>query len=396
MMWERCRDLAASHGIATHLQTRVTRVCHDGDRAIAVDVTGPDGRTRREACDWLISSMPIGQLVRAMDPAPPADVLDAAEGLRHRDFLIVGLVVDRAELFPDNWIYVHAPEVRVGRIQSFKNWSPEMVDDPSVSFIGLEYFANRGDDLWRMSDEALIALGASEAKVIGLFDPENVEAGVVVRMPNAYPVYDGTYEAHLATIRRWLDRFSNVFTVGRNGQHRYNNQDHSMLTGLYAARNVAGAGLDVWTVNVESSFHEEVRRGDAAGRDRLTPQPAENDVADLLQSAFSYYDEVAMGGAVGLTATLALVVATALMLLEHAQGFVPMLSLLGNYLFGYEVSWPGLLVGMVEVALIGFCGGWTVARLVNVVTAAFERDLERRLATLTTLEAIEGGDVGIS
>jgi protoporphyrinogen oxidase len=396
MMWERCRDLAASHGIETHLETRVARVCHEDTRAVAVDVTGPDGRTRRESCDWLISSMPIGELVRAMDPAPPADVLRAAAGLRHRDFLIVGLVVNRAELFPDNWIYVHAPEVRVGRIQSFKNWSPEMVDDPRVSFIGLEYFANRGDDLWRLDDEALVALGASEAKVIGLFGPEDVQAGTVVRMPKAYPVYDGAYEQHLRTIRGWLDRFSNVFTVGRNGQHRYNNQDHSMLTGLYAARNVAGARLDVWTVNEEPSFHEEVRRGDAAGGDRLTPQLAQANLAELLQAAFSYYDAVAMGGAVGITATLALVAATALMLLEHAQGFVPMLSLLGNYLFGYEVSWPGLLVGTAEVALAGFCGGWTIARLVNTVTSAFERNLERKLASLTTLEAIERGDVGMS
>ena len=273
MMWERCRDLARSHGIDTHLQSRVVAVHHDGRQVNAVDVVGPDGKERREACGSLISSMPVGDLVRAMIPPPPAAIQDAAARLRYRDFLIVGLIVERPHVFPDNWIYIHSPEVRVGRIQSFKNWSPEMVDDPGVSFIGLEYFVNRGDAQWNLSDEALVALGVSEAQAIGLFEPHEVRAGTVVRMSKAYPVYDGDYERHLETLRSWLDRFENLFTVGRNGQHRYNNQDHSMLTGLYAARNIAGARLRRLGVNEEQNFHEEVREGES-GRgagDRLTP-----------------------------------------------------------------------------------------------------------------------------
>jgi protoporphyrinogen oxidase len=397
MMWERCRDMAAAGGVHTHMGTRVVRVLHDGGRVHAVDVLGPDGDTRREPCDALISTMPVGDLVRAMDPAPPDEVLDAAGKLRHRDFLIVGLIVARDQLFPDNWIYVHAPEVHVGRVQSFKNWSPDMVDDPAVSFIGLEYFANRGDALWSRSDEDLIELGTSEACTIGLFSPDEVRAGTVVRMPRAYPVYDGEYERHLRTLRGWLDRMDNLFTVGRNGQHRYNNQDHSMLTALYAVRNLAGARLDVWAVNEEESFHEEVRGEDAEGgvRDRLTPSTAGSGLDGLLREAFSHYDEVALGGAFGITAMAVLTLSTALLLRGANHSFVPMLSLLGNYLFGYEVSWPGLLVGMVEAGLAGFVLGWSVARLINLFTAILLRDLERRLAMLTVLDAVDGGPVEI-
>ena len=394
MMWERCRELAAEHGIETRMRSRVVKVLHEGRRVVGVEIEDADGTRRREAAGAVISSMPIGALVRAMDPDAPAEVRRAADGLRYRDFLIVALIVDRAELFPDNWIYVHSPEVRVGRVQSFKNWSPEMVSDPQLSFIGLEYFANRGDDLWTLSDDDLLELGAREARTIGLFEPHEVRSGTVVRMPRAYPVYDGDYESHLATLRGWLDGFDNLYTVGRNGQHRYNNQDHSMVAGLYAARSVAGEKLDIWSINVDESFHEEVRRDEAEPRpvaDRLTPSRARPDVERMLEDAFALYDEVAMGGAVGITASLVLAIATALLLLGPATEFVPMLSLLGQYLFGYEVSWQGLLVGTVEAGLVGFGLGWITARMINLMVSAFERGLERKLATMTTLEAMTGG-----
>jgi protoporphyrinogen oxidase len=397
MMWERCRDLAASHGIETHTGSRVVRIHHDGLRVSAVDVEQTRGGTRRETCGALISSMPVGSLVEAMEPAAPREVRDAARSLRHRDFLIVGLIVERSELFPDNWIYVHSPEVRVGRVQNFKNWSPDMVSDPDLSFIGLEYFANRGDDLWTMTDEELIELGAAEAETIGLFDAREVQAGTVVRMPLAYPVYDGEYETHLGVLRDWLDGFENLFTVGRNGQHRYNNQDHSMLAGLFAARSVAGAAeLDLWSINEEPSFHEEIggEEKEARGvRDRLTPVRADGSLEGLLKTAFEQYDEIAFGGATGITLGLILAVATAVLLLGADEAIVPMLSLLGHYLFGYEVSWPGLAIGMVEAGLVGFGLGWCAARLSNLLIAALERDLERQLAALTTLEAMSGGDV---
>ncbi len=387
MMWERCRDLAASRGIETRTRWRVAGVHHDGARVRAVEVEGPEGRGRREPCGSLISSMPIGALVEAMEPSAPPEVRDAARGLRYRDFLIVGLIVGRAELFPDNWIYIHSPEVRVGRVQNFKNWSPEMVSDPQLSFLGLEYFVNRGDDLWRRTDEELIRLGTTEAETIGLLEAREVQSGTVVRMPRAYPVYDDGYEARLQVVRKWLGGFENLHTVGRNGQHRYNNQDHSMLAGLFAARNVAGvATRDLWSINVEQSFHEEVR-----GEDRLTPAPAEGDMGDLLEAAFARYDPVAFGGATGITLSLILAVATGLLLLGSPPHMVPMLSLVGNYLFGFRVSWPGLAVGVVEAGLGGFALGWMGARLSNLLIGGFQRDFERRLATLTTLESLSGG-----
>ena len=396
MMWDRCRDHAASFGIETHMQSRVVRVHHDKGRVSAVDVQGADGSTRTESCDSLISSMPIGTLVNVMDPPAPEDVKVAASSLRFRDFLIVGLIVEREHLFPDNWIYVHSPEVRVGRVQSFKNWSPDMVSDQALSFIGLEYFVNQDDDLWSMADDDLVELGASEAQTIGLFQPSEVRAGTVVRQPKAYPVYDGEYESHLEVVRGWLEGFENLYTVGRNGQHRYNNQDHSMLAGLFAAKNVAGAKHDLWSINEEQSFHEEVREDEARDygvRDRRVPTRVEGGIQDLLQSAFALYDEVALGGAVGITASLVLAVATAALLLTSNTSFVPMLSLLGNFLFGYQVSWLGLAVGVIEAGLLGFALGWVIAKLSNFMIRGFERDLERKLAALTTLEALDGGTV---
>ena len=167
-----------------------------------------------------------------------------------------------------------------------------------------------------------------------------------------------------------------------------------MLAGLFAARNVAGAELDLWSINEESSFHEEVGREEEKGRayrDRLTPSRIESQLDKLLRDAFARYDEVALGGAVGITASLGLAVATLVILLGSKEGFVPMLSLLGNYLFGYEVSWPGLGVGMVEAGILGFGLGWVAARLCNMLIGAFERDFERKLAALTTLETMDGG-----
>jgi hypothetical protein len=396
MMWDRCRELAASHGIETHLQSRVVCVHHDGHRVISIDVEGADGKRRNQACSSLISSMAIGALMSIMDPAPPEEVQFAARNLRFRDFLIIGLIVEREHLFPDNWIYVHSPEVRVGRVQSFKNWSPDMVSDQELSFIGLEYFVNQDDDLWSMPDDRLVELGASESQTIGLFEPDEVRAGVVVRQPKAYPVYDGEYEHHLQTLRDWLDGFDNLYTVGRNGQHRYNNQDHSMLAGLFAARNVAGAQLDLWSINEEQSFQEEVSEDEArvtGVRDRLTPSRVEGGIDELLRAAFALYDEIALGGAFGITASLGLAVLTVAQLLGSNQSFKPMLSLLGNYFFGFQVSWSGLVIGVTEVGLLGFAIGWAIAKLINLLIKGFERDLERRLATLATLEALDGGNV---
>ncbi len=335
--------------------------------------------------------MPIRELVRALDPAPPAEIREAAERLRYRDFLTVGLVVDRDELFPDNWIYVHSDEVKLGRIQNFKNWSPDMVPDPTKSFLGLEYFVQEDDEIWSASDEDLVALGTRECAKLGLIEADEVVDGTVVRMPKAYPVYDGDYREALELIRAYVDPISNLQLIGRNGQHRYNNQDHSMMTAVYAARNIAGAQYDVWDVNVEAEYHEEVLEKDELMSDRLVPQlVAEVRVEQKLREAFARYDPVALGGAVGSVLSLGLFLATVLLLLPGVEGAGPTLSLLGNYLLGYQVSWGGALVGLLEGALGGFAFGYALAHLINFAVHTEETAVRRGIELGELLDPLEG------
>ena len=271
-MWEAARDKVRAGGNAVHHGRKVARIEHDGDRVVAMIAADPDGRTTRYEGEHFISTLPIRALIRAMHPAPPAEVVAAADSLRYRDFLTVVLILDRAETFPDNWIYIHEPEVRVGRIQNFKNWSPDLVPDQSKSSLGLEYFCFEGDDLWSKSDADLIALGKVEVEAIGLARSADVVDGCVVRMPKAYPVYDDVYQDHLRTIRAWSSaRLGNLELAGRNGMHKYNNQDHSMMTALLAARNVLGLGrYDTWKVNTDAQYHEA--EGDAPEDARSVPR----------------------------------------------------------------------------------------------------------------------------
>ena len=262
MMWERCRDLVIDGGGTIVMNAPVVKIAHEGGRAVAV-TTADD---QLVPCDELISTMPINLLVKAMDPPAPIEVLEAADNLSHRDFLTVALIVPESAAFPDNWIYVHAPEVRVGRIQNFGSWSPFMVKD-GFTCLGLEYFVFEGDDLWDSADDDLITLGTKELEQLGLITPGSVSGGYVVRMPKAYPVYDEAYQANVETLRKWLSvNVANVTAVGRNGMHRYNNQDHSMLTAMLAVENIYGAAHDVWDVNVDDEYHEEKAKP-STGRD---------------------------------------------------------------------------------------------------------------------------------
>jgi len=257
MMWEACRDKVVAAGSPVLMEHRVTRIEHSTGRATTVVTQGPSGELRLPA-DEIISSMPISQLLKAMDPPPPADVLDAANDLRYRDFLTVALVVPESAGFPDNWIYIHSPEVIVGRIQNFGSWSPYMVKEGRTC-LGLEYFVFEGDELWNSTDEELITLATKELQHIGLIEPGKIEAGYVVRVPKAYPFYDERYKANVQRLREWLDDCTpNVHPVGRNGMHRYNNQDHSMYTAMLTVENIVkGSTYDVWEVNVEEEYHEE-------------------------------------------------------------------------------------------------------------------------------------------
>jgi protoporphyrinogen oxidase len=261
MMWERFADLIRARGGTVTLGARVTRLLRDDTGITAVDYA-VDGRNERLHASHVISTMPVPALVEAIDPPLPAPIRDAAHRLRHRDFLTVALMLEQQDVFADNWIYIHDPSVRVGRVQNFKNWSPEMVPDPSWTCLGLEYFCSEGDDLWTMSDDQLIDLARRELTQIGLGDPSKVRRGVVVRAPKAYPVYDNGYAEALRVIRGGLAGVGNLQLVGRNGMHKYNNQDHSMLTGILAARNILGERYDLWQVNVEEEYHEHASAGE--------------------------------------------------------------------------------------------------------------------------------------
>jgi protoporphyrinogen oxidase len=257
MMWERFQEKLNAMGSPVQLNSGVVKISREGTQIRSVTVRQADGIVELPV-EQLISSMPVTALVKRMEPAPPSEVLAAADALNYRAFIIVPIIIDRADLFPDNWIYVHSPAVKVGRIQNFKNWSPEMVPDQSKTCLGMEYFCDEGDDLWNMSDTELLDLATKEIAVLGLAPSDSVEDGCVIRQPKAYPVYDRDYRQHLQVIQDFLETFENLQTIGRNGMHRYNNQDHSMLTALLAARNLLGDGPhDLWEVNTERSYHEQ-------------------------------------------------------------------------------------------------------------------------------------------
>jgi protoporphyrinogen oxidase len=252
-MWETMTRRIEERGGAVLLDTAVERIELEGGRVTAVTAGGNTFRP-----DAVISSLPLRDLVTMTAPHAPAEVVEAAHGLRYRDFVTVALVVSGEDLFPDNWIYIHEPEVRVGRIQNYRSWSPWMVPDPTKACVGLEYFCFAGDDLWTMDDDALVALAASELEQLGLARGDQVERGFAMRVPKAYPIYDADYADRVAVVRGWLEGIDNLQQVGRNGLHRYNNSDHSMLTAMRAVENlVDGAGHDLWAVNAESAYHEE-------------------------------------------------------------------------------------------------------------------------------------------
>lgn len=256
MMWERFGEWIERQGGEVHLNTETLKVCMESSRVRSVRAL-QNGREVEYTGDYFVSSMPINELVLAFDPLPPAEIVDAASRLSYRDFIIVSLVLNRSELFPDNWIYVHTQNVKVGRIQNFKNWSVKMVPDPERTCVGMEYFTTLGDELWSMTDEQLIDLARREIEQIGLARSSEVMDGVVIRQLKAYPVYDTGYFEHLRKIREFLSGIENFQTIGRNGMHHYNNQDHSMLTGILAARNILGEKHDLWEVNTERSYYEE-------------------------------------------------------------------------------------------------------------------------------------------
>ena len=264
MMWERCRDRLAERGVPTLTETRVVRIRHQGGRVVAVTVREEDAE-REIAADHVIASMPLSALMRVLDPAPPAEVLAAARRLRYRDFLTVGLIVEREDVFPGHLdLRPRAggqarPHPELQELEP-RDGARARAHQPRPRVLR----RSEGDELWSMEDRALLDLGARECETLGLLRRDEVVDGTVIRMPRAYPVYDDGYQAAMPVLREYVRGFANLHVIGRNGQHRYNNQDHSMLAGMLAARNVAGESHDVWSVNVEGDYHEEIRESSRA------------------------------------------------------------------------------------------------------------------------------------
>ena len=265
MMWDAARDRIVERGgqvLMGHALRQLT--FNAATQRWTVAATHGDAGMAINAAH-VISSAPMRELASRLHPLPAT--LPEAANLKYRDFLTVALMIRSPDLFPDNWIYIHDPKVKVGRIQNFRSWSPEMVPDPAIACVGLEYFCFEGDGLWSSSDEELIALATAEMAALGLCDPAHVEGGAVVRQEKAYPVYDEDYAQNVDMLRRELEaRYPSLHCVGRNGMHRYNNQDHAMMTAMLTVRNIqAGARVyDIWGVNEDAEYHESGSEGEAA------------------------------------------------------------------------------------------------------------------------------------
>jgi len=266
-MWEEVTKRIAARGGEVLMQHKVTRILTDGNRNVTgVRATRADGTELELRGDYFFSTMPVRSLFRALDAEVPKEIVEIAEGLQYRNFVTVGLLYDRLKAteadgspIKDNWIYIQEPDVLVGRLQIFNNWSPYMVADKSKTWVGLEYFCSDHDTLWSAPDEQMIALAKTEMERIAIANAADCRDGIVIRVPKTYPAYFGTYE-RFDEIRKFADTFPNLFLVGRNGMHRYNNQDHSMLTSMICVDNIVAGRTDksnVWEVNTEEEYHEE-------------------------------------------------------------------------------------------------------------------------------------------
>jgi protoporphyrinogen oxidase len=365
MMWQAAKEKIEREGSVVRLNCKVVAVRRN-DRKIESVIISHNGQSEVIEGSAFVSSMPVNEFILKLEPRPPVKVLEAAHGLRYRGLLVVCLILNAADLFPDNWIYVHDPEVRVGRIQNYKNWSPDMVPDGAKTSLGMEYFCTAGDALWNLADAELIELGKRELERIGLALSAQVEDAHVIRAPHAYPVYDSAYSESVTILREFLDGLENFQTIGRNGLHRYNNQDHAMMTGLLAARNLAlGEHNDIWSVNTEPDYHEQAALEEKA-------------VEEALARIFTRLDRVAFGLALGTVAAMALGLATLWLVIKGGPVVGPNLQLLRQYFPGYRVTLPGSFVGFIYAFAGGFVGGWLYAFLRNAMMFFSMAWLERK------------------
>jgi protoporphyrinogen oxidase len=373
MMWNAVKEEIERREGSVRLGCQVVRVNRTGNRVDSVVVAAADGREELVGGTDFISSMPLTDFIERLDPPAPSEVLAAAGKLRYRDFLTVVLIVNRPHIFQDNWIYIHDPQVKVGRIQNFKNWSPDMVPDPAKTSLGLEYFCTEGDKLWTTSDRDLVELGKREVDRIGLARYADIEDGCVVRVPKAYPIYNSEYQEYLAMVRQFVESLENFQTIGRNGLHRYNNQDHAMLTGMLAVRNVVlGQNNDLWSINTDQDYHEEVAGAASESHD------LEKVIEGALSQVFLKLDRIALGVSVGIASGLLLALATLILVLKGGPVVGPTLGLLSQYFPGYSVTARGSILGLGYGFLTGFAVAWAFAGLRNATVFLYLAITQRR------------------
>jgi protoporphyrinogen oxidase len=260
MMYEKMAENVEKAGGMIFKEQEVMHIKHSDFTVTSATIKNSASEEKEYAADNFLSSMPITQLIERLSPPAPSVVLEASKKLTYRSFITISVILKSENPFPDTWIYVHSPEVKLGRIQNFKSWSPFMVPDQTKTALGLEYFCTEGDALWSMNDADLIQLGLTELKKIGLGKKADFVDGFVAKVYKAYPVYDSTYPENIKIVREYLEKFTNLQPIGRYGMFKYNNMDHSILTGLYAADNILGANKDIWTVNADQEYHEEKKK----------------------------------------------------------------------------------------------------------------------------------------
>ncbi len=372
MMWQELQKSIESEGGQVLLNSEVTGLSYDNGCITNLTYT-QDGNEKKIPIKHIISSTPISHLVSLLNPAVPEKVIEAAGKLSYRAFIIVTLIINKEQLFPDQWIYIHEPGVSVSRIQNFKNWSKAMVPDPDKSLIGMEYFCNENDEIWKMADPELIHFASQELSDLKLTVSGDVIDGRVVRQPKAYPVYNHEYTMHLHTIREFLKSIENLQTIGRNGMYRYNNMDHSMLTGILSAQNIMGSNHDLWAVNEEQEYIEidKAIKADSVFSEKIIKQ------------TFARMDKFAIATAIGTVSGLLMFLATLWLVIKGGEVVGPNLKLLNQYFLGYTVTVKGAFIALGYSFFWGFLFGWLFAYLRNFSLAFYLFWLKKKTELLS-------------
>lgn len=374
MMWERFKEAIESKGGEVRLNSEAIVLKHNNGRITHIVYQYGDKKTEIPV-KHIISSIPITKLVVLLDPHAPEEVLSAAKKLTYRAFIVVVLIIDKQDLCSDQWIYIHSPNVKVCRIQNFKNWSAEMVPDTKKTSVGMEYFCTEGDAIWTMSDNEMVDLASRELYGLGLSEMDRVIDSCIVRQPGAYPIYDHNYRDHLEVIKSYLANIDNLQTIGRNGMHRYNNMDQSMLVGMLAAQNFLDANYDLWELNEEKEYLEE---------EKLKTEQFDSESAVI--RAFSRLDKLAMATAVGSVSGLLFFLLTIWVVIIGNEVLYPSFELLSQYFVGYTVSVSGAFKACGYGFIWGFIFGWLFAYLRNFLFAFYIYRLKKKTEVLTLLD----------